>query len=97
MPLRSCESRELAIDGVDVLIQANVDATPGTITILHAANDDAAQQALSDVRKFFGQEHRDMRVQTQQYKDGLPKVVDMCGNPATYSPPATAAPSPSQK
>ena len=87
----------MTIDGVDMLVVANVDASPGTVTILHAPNDEAGQKALAEERKMFGQEHRDMRVQTQAGKDGLVKIVDMCGNLATYNPPPSPTPSPSQK
>lgn len=89
----------MTLDGVDLLVQANVDGTPGTVTVLRAPDDAAAQRALSDERKAFGEAHRDMRVQTQQFKDGLVRITDMCGNFATYPPSATpsAAPSPSQR
>ncbi len=97
LPLRTCEARQLTLDGVDLLIVANVDATPGTVTVLHAPDEAAAQKALADEHKLFGQEHRDMRTQSRPWKDGLIQIVDMCGNLATYNPPTTPAPSPSQK
>lgn len=82
------------MDGVDLLVQANADATPGTVTVLHSSSDEASAKALADERKLFGQERRDMRTQTVPFKDGLVKVVDMCGNLTTYSPAPLTTPSP---
>ena len=84
------------LDGVDFLIQANVDGTPGTVTVLHSPDDATTQRAVADERRFFGQEHRDMRVHTVPFKDGLVQIVDMCGNLATYNPSPTPS-APAQK
>jgi hypothetical protein len=93
--LRACEARDVVFDGVDMLVQANVDSTVGRVLVLHSPNDDATQKALDDVKKSFGETKPDNRTRTQPFKAGLVRIVDMCGNPATFSPPST--PSPAQK
>ena len=93
--LRACERREVVVDGVDMLVQANIDSTVGLVTVLHSPDDGATQKALDAVKKSFGETKPDGRTQTVPYKQGLIRIVDMCGNPATFNPPAT--PSPAQK
>lgn len=96
-PLKSCEARQITLDGVSLMIQANVDATVGRITILDSPNEETTAKALLEEKRLFGEMKPDSRTQTQAFKDGLVKIVDMCGNPATFNPPASPTPSPSQK
>ena len=92
LALRACERREVVLDGVDMLVQANLDSTVGKVTVLQSPNDAATQRALDDVKKAFGEIKPDTRTQTLPFKQGLVRVVDMCGNPATFSPPSTPSP-----
>lgn len=80
------------LDGVDMMVQANVDSTVGRVLVLHSPDDVATQKALDDIKKAFGETKLDNRTQTQPYKSGLVRIVDMCGNPATFSPPSTPSP-----
>lgn len=89
-PLTSCEERRLALDGAEVFVQANVDATPAQILILSAPDDEARARAYQQARKIFGDPHPDTRTQTRQYKLGLTQVTDMCGRPVMPSPSPSA-------
>ena len=92
LPLRSCESRELVLDGVDLVVLANVDSTVDRVTVLSSPSDDATTKALDDAKRVFGETHPDTRTQTRPFKDGLVQVVDMCGNLATFNPPSSPTP-----
>ncbi len=92
MPLRSCEERRLTIDGAELFIQANADATPAQILILSAPDDEARAKAYQEARKIFGDPKPDTRTQTRQYKLGLTQVTDMCGRPVMSSPLASPSP-----
>ena len=78
-----------------MLVQANIDSTVGKVMVLHSPDDATTQKAIDDVKKSFGETKSDDRTQTLPFKQGLVRIVDMCGNAATFSPPAT--PSPAQK
>lgn len=93
-PLRSCESRELTIDGADVVVQANVDRTPASIVVVRAPDEDARAKAFEDARKDFGDPHPDTRTQTKQFKWGLVQLTDLCGRPVMPASSPTATPSP---
>ena len=80
-PLRACENRELTLDGVDMLLQANIDGTPGTITIVHAPDPDARDKAVEEARKIFGAPHPDTRTEQHTNKWGITGVSDPCGRP----------------
>jgi len=86
LPLRSCEERRLTLDGAELFVQANADATPAQILILSAPDDEARAKAYQEARKFFGDPRPDPRTQTRQYKLGLTQVTDMCGRPVMPSP-----------
>jgi len=75
-----------------MMVQANVDSTVGRVLVLHTPDDAATQKALDDVKKSFGEAKPDSRTQTLPFKQGLVRIVDMCGNPATFSPPSTPSP-----
>jgi len=93
--LRSCEVRELSLDGADLVVQANADGTPASIVVIRAPSDDARAKAFQDARKEFGDPNPDPRTQLRDYKDGLTQLTDMCGRPVMPSatPAATASPS----
>jgi len=93
--LRSCEVRELSLDGADVVVQANADGTPASIVVIRAPSDDVRVKAFQDARKEFGDPNPDPRTQLRAYKDGLTQLTDMCGRPVMPSatPAATASPS----
>jgi hypothetical protein len=84
----------MSIDGADVVVQANVDQTPASITILHAPDDDTRAKAFIDARKLFGDPHPDTRTQTRPYKWGIVQLTDMCGRPVMPSAAPSTAPSP---
>jgi len=89
-PLLSCETREFSLDGADLVIQANVDQTVGSITIVRAPDDDTRGKAFVDARKIFGDPHPDTRTETRQYKWGMVQLTDLCGRPVM--PSAIASP-----
>ncbi len=93
-PLLSCETRELTLDGANLVVQANVDQTVASITIVRAPDEDTRAKAFNDARKIFGDPHLDTRTQTRQYKWGMVQLTDMCGRPVMPPATATATPSP---
>jgi hypothetical protein len=80
------------VDGAELFVQANADATPAQILVLSAPDDDARAKAYQDARKLFGDPRPDPRTQQRQYKLGLVQTTDMCGRPVMPSP----SPSPTQ-
>lgn len=91
-PLAACEIRELNLDGADLVVQANLDGTAASITVVKSPDDDVRTKAFQDAVKFFGTPRPDTRTQTRQYKWGLTQLTDMCGRPVIGSP--SPAPSP---
>lgn len=79
--LRSCEVRELTLDGADLVVQANVDGTPASIVVIRAPSEDSRVQAFQDARKYFGDPKPDERTEVRQIKDGLTQLTDLCGRP----------------
>ncbi len=90
-PLRACETRELTLDDTDMILQANIDGTPASITIVHARDTDSQDKAVEEARKLFGAPHPDTRTMTHQSKWGILEITDACGRPVT---PPSATPSP---
>ncbi|MDP9110317.1 MAG: hypothetical protein M3M96_01605 [Candidatus Eremiobacteraeota bacterium] len=88
-PLRACETRELSLDGTDMVLAANIDGTLASLTIVHAPDRDAQDKGVEDARKLFGEPHRDTRATTHQSKWGIVEITDACGRPVS---PATAVP-----
>lgn len=93
-PLRSCEERQLNVDGAQVSVQANIDGTPAQIVVLHATNDDVRAKAYQDARKMFGDPHPDTRTQTKQFKWGMVQLSDMCGRPVMPNASPSGKPPP---
>lgn len=91
-PLRACETRELTIDGADVVVQANVDRTLGAIVVAHADDDTIRTHALADAAKLFGEPHPDTRTTQRQSKWGLIQITDPCGRPVSPPPIKTSEP-----
>ena len=85
-PLLSCEARELRIDGVDMIVQANVDATLGTIVIVRAPDDAARARAIAEAQSIFGRLEPDNRRMNTPNKWGFPVITDPCGRPLTPTP-----------
>lgn len=88
LPLRACETRELTLDGVDMMLQANIDGTPAAITIVRAPDRDSQDKAVEEARKIFGVPHADTRTTQHTSKWGIPETTDPCGRPVT-TPSAT--------
>jgi hypothetical protein len=92
--LHSCEERELTLDGADVVVEANLDATLASIVVIHAPSEDARIRAFAQARADFGDPRPDTRTQVRQIKDGLTQLTDMCGRPVMPSPTPSAPASP---
>jgi hypothetical protein len=86
--------RELTIDNADLVVQANVDGSVGSIAVVRAPDDDTRAKALADAQTFFGTPQPDARTQVRQIKDGLTQVTDLCGHPVTPSASPSTTPSP---
>lgn len=80
-PLRACENRELTLDGVDMMLQANIDGSTAAITIVRAPDRDAQDKAVEEARKIFGLPHPDERTEQHTSKWGITEVTDPCGRP----------------
>ena len=93
-PLRSCETRELNLDGADLVLHANVDRSVASITVVHAQDDAARSRALEHASKIFGEPHRDTRTATHPNKWGLVQITDMCGQIVSPVPSGAATLSP---
>ncbi len=93
-PLASCETRELTIDGADIVVHANLDATLGSAVVLRAPSEDARNAAIADVQRLFGSIVPDTRTVTTLNKWGVPLISDPCGRPVTPAPSTAPSPSP---
>jgi hypothetical protein len=88
-PLQSCGIEEVQIDGADVILTANVDASLDTQTIVSVPDERSRAQAIADLRKIYGDPKPDTRTTYRQWHYGLVQPADMCGravNPVTPSP-----------
>jgi hypothetical protein len=92
--LRSCEVRELSVDGADLVVQANADGTPASIVVVRAPSDDVRIKAFQDARTDFGDPNPDPRTEIRAYKDGLTQLTDMCGRPVMPSATPSSSASP---
>jgi hypothetical protein len=93
-PLVSCETRQLQIDGADVELDANIDATLGAVVVIDSPDDAIRDRALADVRKEYGPVKPDARTTTRPWRLGLTRQTDMCGRPVGTDEPSDS-PSPS--
>lgn len=90
-PLRACETRELTVDGTDVVVAANADGTAASIEVVGARSAAARNEVLRAVRGAFGPARRDPEAIAHQSKWGLVTWTDRCGHPvagASAKPPA---------
>jgi len=85
-PLQSCETRELTLDGTDLIVQANADGTAASIVVVRAADDDARTKALDNARHIFGEPHPDAQTVQRTNKWGLTSLTDPCGRPVSPKP-----------
>lgn len=89
-PLVSCETRQLQLDGADIELDANVDASLGAVVVTDSENDASRDKALAEVKKIYGDAKPDPRTTTRPWRLGLTRETDMCGRPiATESPSPT--------
>jgi hypothetical protein len=91
VPLQSCETRELNLDGADLVVQANADGSPASIIVVRAPNDDARAKALDAAHHAFGAPHRDGQMMQRTSKWGITTLADACGRPVSPAPLASPA------
>ncbi len=87
-PLVSCETRQVQVDGADVEVDANVDASLGAVIVADAPDDAARERALAEVRKEYGTPKPDTRTTTRPWHLGLIRKTDMCGRPIVADSPS---------
>lgn len=90
-PLQSCETRALALDGAELVVEANADNSVASIVVVRAPDDATRERAYDDAVHDFGQPNRDTRTKVTQMKDGLAQVTDLCGRPVIPSPSGSPA------
>lgn len=84
----SCETRDLTVDDVDIELDANIDATLGSVIVLTPSPDPADRDAaLAEIKKQYGDAKQDPRVTTRPWRLGLIRKTDMCGRPIETPPP----------
>ncbi|MEO9170485.1 MAG: hypothetical protein ABI282_05685 [Candidatus Baltobacteraceae bacterium] len=76
----------MSLDGIDMVLQANIDGTLGSITLVRSADSGAQDKAIDDARKIFGDPRPDTRTTMHQSKWGIVGTTDTCGRPVTPSP-----------
>jgi hypothetical protein len=89
-PLVSCETRQVQIDGADIELDANVDATLGKIVVVDIPPNGGYERIFADLKKAYGDPKPDPRTTTRPWRLGLTRETDMCGRPIS-----TGSPSPS--
>ena len=82
-PLKACETREVTLDGADLVVTANADATLSSVRVVDSNDNAASTAAEQSAERAFGPLHRDTRVIAHQNKWGLTTFSDECGRPAT--------------
>ena len=87
-PLAACETRELDVDGADVVVSSNADASLASVRVVEAPDAATREAAVTDVERFFGPVRRDARVIARPNKWGLTTLTDACGRPAGPTTPA---------
>ena len=93
-PLTPCESREIALDGADVLLTSNADSSLASVHLRGPATELERRQVLRDVYRTFGVMHVDTDVVARTSKWGLTTWTDRCGRPITFTLPRSSAPPP---
>ncbi|MHB8177615.1 MAG: hypothetical protein ACYDA5_00790 [Vulcanimicrobiaceae bacterium] len=87
-PLRSCAERVVYIDGAEVVVEANLDGSLDSATVIRASDAAARRKALAVVVKAYGRPHPDTRVVTRPWKLGLVQQTDPCGRPIFAASPS---------
>lgn len=86
--LTPCESREISLDGADVLLTSNVDSSLASVHVRNAANESVRRDVLRDVYRTFGVVHIDTETVARSTKWGLTTWTDRCGRPITFTVPS---------
>ena len=86
--LTPCESREISLDGADVLLTSNVDSSLASVHVRNASNDSVRRDVLRDVYRTFGVVHIDTETVARSTKWGLTTWTDRCGRPITFTVPS---------
>ena len=92
-PLAACESREITLDGADVLLTSNADSSLASVHVRGATNDMDRRDVLKDVYRTFGAIRIDTSVIARTSKWGLTTWTDRCGRPITFTVPKQTSPS----
>ena len=90
-PLAPCESREITLDGSDVLLTSNADSSLASVHVRNAANDAMRRDVLRDVYRTFGGIRIDTETVARSNKWGLTTWTDRCGRPITFTVPSPHA------
>ncbi|MEO6835099.1 MAG: hypothetical protein ABI231_04235 [Candidatus Tumulicola sp.] len=85
-PLHACETRELTLDGTDVVVGGNADATLASVHIVTAPNPAALSKALREIRRAFGAVRTDPLIVAHESKWGWTTWADRCGHPVAPRP-----------
>ena len=88
-PLAACESREITLDGADVLLTSNADSSLASVHVRNVTNDALRRDVLRDVYRTFGVIHVDTETVAKSNKWGLTTWTDRCGRPITFTVPST--------
>jgi hypothetical protein len=71
----------MTIDGAQVVVTSNIDASLASVGIVKAPDPAAAARAVDDAIHEFGPVRRDSHVEVRQSKWGLSTMTDRCGRP----------------
>jgi len=85
--LQPCESREITLDGADVLLTSNADSTLASVHVADSASEAVRRDILKDVTRTLGAIHIDTGVVERTTKWGLTTWTDRCGRPITFTVP----------
>lgn len=85
--LQPCESREITLDGADVLLTSNADSTLASVHVADSASETKRRDILKDVTRNLGAIHIDTGVVARTNKWGLTTWTDRCGRPITFTVP----------
>ena len=90
-PLTPCESREISLDGADVLLTGNSDSSLASVHVRSAPNEAIRRDVLRDVYRTFGVIRIDTETVARSNKWGLTTWTDRCGRPITFTVPSPRA------
>lgn len=81
----------MRVDGADLTIEANANATLASVVLVNAPNASAGALAIKDVERTFGDPSPDPRTIERPWKLGLTQLTDPCGRviePSTSPSPS---------